>query len=183
MFRLIFIENVSKKDESCKWLSVKTLFFQVSLNLEGIIFKKVSVNALILPPCTPSMFYMWCWTVLHSHISIFFPKTRYLLLREISRLPHAADLTPMGRSFYAESRLMTNDLIKQELGVHLRWTPTLCGKLRKGGSREVHSWVFPPRTRNVSCTQGWDLIFRLPLVPIFLWSFPPDFLVWRRRAQ
>ena len=31
-----------------------------------------------------------------------------------------SDLTPMGRSFYSESRFMTNSLIKTELKVKLR---------------------------------------------------------------
>lgn len=86
-----FIENVSKKDESCKWSSVKTLFFSSLSQLGGYHFKKFSVNALILPPCTPSMFYMWCWTVLHSHISIFFispkPVTSCFVKSHACRMP------------------------------------------------------------------------------------------------
>ena len=35
--------------------------------------------------------------------------------------PRFADLTPMGKSFYSESRYMTNDLIKTELGVKLKY--------------------------------------------------------------
>ena len=33
----------------------------------------------------------------------------------------SAELSPMARSFYAESKRVRNDLIKQELGVHLRY--------------------------------------------------------------
>jgi nucleoside-diphosphate-sugar epimerase len=32
-----------------------------------------------------------------------------------------AEMTPMARSFYAESKRVRNDLIKQELGVRLRY--------------------------------------------------------------
>jgi nucleoside-diphosphate-sugar epimerase len=55
-----------------------------------------------------------------------------------------ADLTPMGRSFYAESRLMTNDLIKQELGVHLRH-PTYREGLKAQLAEEKRSGLRAPK--------------------------------------
>ena len=33
----------------------------------------------------------------------------------------AAEMTPMARSFYAENKRVRNDLIKSELGVHLKY--------------------------------------------------------------
>ncbi len=40
-----------------------------------------------------------------------------------------AEMSPMGRSFYGESKKVRNDLIKQELGVRLRY-PTYREGLR-----------------------------------------------------
>ena len=34
---------------------------------------------------------------------------------------NAAQMTPMARSFYAENKRVRNDLIKSELGVHLKY--------------------------------------------------------------
>jgi hypothetical protein len=34
---------------------------------------------------------------------------------------YAAEMTPMARSFYAENKRVRNDLIKSELGVHLKY--------------------------------------------------------------
>lgn len=49
-----------------------------------------------------------------------------------------ADLSPMGRSFYSESKKVRNDLIKQELGVRLRY-PTYREGLRAVLDAEAQS--------------------------------------------
>ena len=57
-----------------------------------------------------------------------------------------SDLTPMGKSFYSESRFMTNDLLKTELGVQLRY-PTYREGLKAQLEEERRLGVVAPAPR------------------------------------